>query len=440
VRVGIIGGGITGLAAGYFLALRGHQVTVLERSGELGGQTSVFTTPGEPVERFYHHIFTSDTDIINLIGELGLAPRLRWLDSRVGFFHGGKIYDFVTPWDLLRFSPIGLVDRLRLGLVGLYLRRTKEWRRWEGITAREWISRYAGQRNYQVVWGPLLRGKFGQSYQEVCMPWFWGKIHLRFASRRGLSQRESLGYLMGGFGQVAEALAQRIRQAGGEVHTGHEVQRVVVEAGRATGVEVASPQGRRRLAYDAVVATVPSFTFLKLAPELPEGYASKLRQARYQVASCLVLLLSQRLTRIYWLNISDPTVPFVAAIEHTNFVGPEHYGGRHILYLSNYLAPEEPLAQASREEVMEAYLPHLSRLNPSFRREWIEAAYLFRDASGQPVITTHYSRLIPELRTPLPGLFLANTTQIYPEDRGLSHSVRLARRVAEVVVEPALGV
>ncbi|MBI2917068.1 MAG: NAD(P)/FAD-dependent oxidoreductase [Chloroflexi bacterium] len=433
MRVGIVGGGLTGLCAAYTLAQRGHQVTVLERGGELGGQMSTFNTPGEPLERFYHHIFTSDTQFIALVQELGLGPRLVWLDSKVGFFHGGKIYKFVTPGDLLRFSPIGLTDRVRLGLLGMYLRRAKDWRRWEGVTAREWIIRNAGRRNFDVVWGPLLRGKFGASADEIGMPWFWGKIHLRFASRKGLGQRESLGYMMGGFAQVADALAQRIRQAGGEVHTGQEVRRVTVAGGRATGVEVAGRLGERHLDFDAVIATVPSFVALRIAPELSGDYALKLSQGRYQAAVCLVLLLRQRLTPIYWLNISDATVPFVAAIEHTNFVGPEHYGGRHVLYLSNYLAPTEPLAQASREELLEAYLPHLSRLNPGFRPDWVEATYLFNDPSGQPIITTHYSRLVPDLRTPIPGLFLANTTQIYPEDRGLNQSVGLARQVASLV-------
>lgn len=428
-----MGGGLTGLCAAYTLAQRGHQVTVLERGGELGGQMSTFNTPGEPLERFYHHIFTSDTQFIALVQELGLGPRLVWLDSKVGFFHGGKIYKFVTPGDLLRFSPIGLTDRVRLGLLGMYLRRAKDWRRWEGVTAREWIIRNAGRRNFDVVWGPLLRGKFGASADEIGMPWFWGKIHLRFASRKGLGQRESLGYMMGGFAQVADALAQRIRQAGGEVHTGQEVRRVTVAGGRATGVEVAGRLGERHLDFDAVIATVPSFVALRIAPELSGDYALKLSQGRYQAAVCLVLLLRQRLTPIYWLNISDATVPFVAAIEHTNFVGPEHYGGRHVLYLSNYLAPTEPLAQASREELLEAYLPHLSRLNPGFRPDWVEATYLFNDPSGQPIITTHYSRLVPDLRTPIPGLFLANTTQIYPEDRGLNQSVGLARQVASLV-------
>ncbi len=433
MRIGVIGGGLTGLCAAYTLARQGHQVTVIERRGELGGQMSVFNTPGEPLERFYHHIFKVDTDFTGMVEELGLGKHLVWLDSKVGFFHGGKTYPFVTPGDLLRFSPIGLTDRVRLGLLGMYLRRAKDWRRWESVTAKDWIVRNAGRRNFDVVWGPLLRGKFGASADEIGMPWFWGKIHLRFASRRGLGQKESLGYMMGGFGQVAEALAQQLREAGGEALTGHEVRRILVADGRATGVLVASAQGERRLDFDTIIATVPSFVMLAIAPDLSGDYAEKLRHARYQAAVCLVLLLRQRLTPIYWLNISDPTVPFVAAIEHTNFVGPEHYGGRHVLYLSNYLAPTEPLAQASREQLLEAYLPQLTRLNPGFQQDWVEATYLFKDPSGQPLITTHYSRLVPDLRTPIPGLFLANTTQIYPEDRGLNQSVRLGRQVASLM-------
>jgi protoporphyrinogen oxidase len=384
---------------------------------------------GGRLEAFYHHIFTTDVDAIQTIQELGLGSKLLWLESKVGFFHQGTLYDFVTPWDLLRFSPVGLADRVRLGLVGLYLRWYKNWRSLEKYTAREWITRYAGKRNYEVICGPLLRGKFGESFDEVGMVWFWGKIHLRFPSRKGLRQREVLGYLEGSFGLLVDALAKAIRQRGGQIFPATPVNRIRVEEGRAVGLEA----NEAFHPFDAVVATVPSPIFLSLVPELPPSYASNLKEVRYQAAVCLVLALKRSLSRIYWLNISDPSSPFVAAIEHTNLIDRSHYGGKHILYLSNYFSPNSPLYEADQEELLSLYLPYLKNINPQFEPDWVEGSYLFRDKAGQPVITTHYSQRIPDYSTPIPGLYLANTTQIYPQDRGMNYSIRLGMEIARRV-------
>lgn len=427
MNVGVVGGGLAGLTAAYELAKAGHRVTVFEKEAQLGGQAATFEIAGERLEVFYHHIFASDVDIIALIDELGLDGRLRWLESKVGFYHGGRIYDFVTPLDLMRFSPVALVDRLRLGLISLYLRWYRDWPRMEGTTAQEWLLRYGGGRNFEVVWGPLLRNKFGSRYDEVGMVWLWGKIHLRFSSRKG--GKELLGYLTGSFAGLTDALRERIIGSGGEVHTSSPVEEVLVEGGRVSGLRV----GERTHCFDAVVATVPSPAFLSVAPQLPSDYAEKLRGVPYQAAVCLVLTLKQPLSRIYWLNISDPSMPFVAVVEHTNLVDPAVYGGKHIAYVSNYLSEGHPLMSLDDDALLAEYLPHLRRINPGFEPGWIEDCRVFREPAGQPIVTTHYSARVPEHRTPVANLYLANTTQIYPEDRGMNYSVRLGRKVAGMV-------
>ncbi|MDI6858847.1 MAG: NAD(P)/FAD-dependent oxidoreductase [Dehalococcoidia bacterium] len=431
MNVGIIGGGIAGLTAAYRLQQLGHQVAVYEARPFLGGQAGTFEVGGERLEVFYHHLFSSDTHVISLIEEMGLGERLSWRDSKVGFYYGGRVYDFVTPMDLLRFRPVSLVDRVRLGLVGLYLRRQKDWRRYEGVTAREWIRRWAGKRNYEVVWGPLLKGKFGSRADDVGMVWFWGKIFLRFASRGGgVAQKEKLGYLMGSFGLLTDELSRRLREGGARLETGRPVEQIVVQDGRASGVRLA---GGETAPHDAVIATVPNGSFLQMAPFLPQSYAALLRKVQYQWATCLVLALKESLSRIYWMNISDPEIPFVGAIEHTNYIEPSHYGGRRILYLSNYVEESSPVADMSIDEISAHYLPHLTKINPAFSPDWVTERWLFKDPAGQPVITTNYGSSIPDHRTPVPGLYLANTTQIYPEDRGLNYSVRLGENIARLV-------
>jgi len=435
VNIGIIGGGIAGLTAGYELGKAGHKVTVFEKQPFLGGQAATFEVEDALLESFYHHIFTGDVDIIDLINELGLGDRLLWLESRAGFWCRGRIFNFVTPVDLLRFSPLGISDRIRLGLVSLYLRWQKDWRRYEDISAEEWIIRNAGKRNYDVVWGPLLRGKFGQCADEVSMVWFWGKIHLRLASRSKGAGKEKLGYLTGSFGLVVDALAERILASGGEIHTDSVVNTVIVEGGKATGVEIKEGEAAGVHSFDRILATVPSPVFLDIVLQLEGDYAEKLKKARYQAAICLALILKRSLSRIYWLNISDPAIPFVAAIEHTNLIDKAAYGGKHVLYLSNYLSKDHRLYNASTDELVGTYSPHLKRINPQFTPDWIESAHRFADDAGQPIVGKYYSQQIPEHRTPIDGLYLANTTQIYPEDRGMNYSVRMGREISKMVVE-----
>jgi len=427
MRIGIVGGGLAGLTAAYELGKQGHEVAVYEREPELGGQAATFEVGGGRLEVFYHHVFASDVDIISLANELDLGDRLLWLDSRVGFFHEDKVYDFVTPGDLMRFSSVSLVDRLRLGLISLYLRRYKSWKRMEGTTAKEWLLKYGGRRNYEVVWGPLLRNKFGASSDEVGMVWFWGKMHLRFSSREG--GRERLGYMDGSFGALIDALRDRIVGYGGAINTSSTVGQIAVKNGRAVGLQI----GWQTHGFDAVVATVPSPAFLRMVPQLPQDYARKLENVRYQMALCLVLVLKRPLSHVYWMNISDPTIPFVALVEHTNFADPSVYGGKRIVYVSNYLCKDNRLASLDVDALLDEYVPHLQKVNPEFDKDWVEERYLFREEAGQPIITTHYSAQLPDHCTPIANLYLANTTQIYPEDRGMNYSVRLGREIAALV-------
>jgi len=432
MRIGIIGGGIAGLTAAYELAKNGHDVAVFEKEAELGGQASTFPIGGTRLEKFYHHLFTSDRPIIQLINELGLSPRMRWIDSRVGLFHGGQVYDFVTPLDLLRFTPLSLPNRLWAGLVSVYLQRQADWRKYESITAKEWLERYAGRSVYNAIWEPLLRSKFGDSYDEVSMTWFWGKMRLRFGSRPKGMQKEQLGYMEGSFQLLIDELEKQIQEMGGEVYPDAPVERVVVEDGKATGLTFHVSRFTVRN-FDLIIATAPSFAFTEIVPELPSDYIKKLRHVKYQSALCLVLKMKRPLSHIYWMNISDPSIPFVAAIEHTNYMPPEVYGGKHVLYLSNYLSLDSPLFSLSKEALLQEYLPHMQRINPEFDLDWVEESWLFRDDAGQPIVTCHYSQQVPDHQTPIEGLYLANTAQIYPEDRGMNYSVHLGQKIASIV-------
>lgn len=426
MRIGIVGGGLTGLTAALDLVRRGHQVTVWEQSTELGGQVSTFPVGDSRLERFYHHMFTGDRALIALISEMGLSSSLQWLPSRVGYYYAGKVHGFTTPFDLIRFSPLGLLDRIRVGLLSLYLQRSANWRRFEGITARDWLQKRMGRRSYEVIWGPLLRGKFGDSADDIGMAWMWGRLRMRLGSRRG-GGGERLGYLNGSFGRLVDAIAQQVLAGGGAIATGVAIKRILTGENHVVGVTSAKGE---TFPQDAVLVTAPSPAFLAMAPDLPPEYASKVKAARYLAAMCLALVIRKPFGSVYWLNIGDRSFPFVATIEQTNFVGPQAYGGKRILYVSNYLPSSGHLYQMEPEEILRQYLPYLRKINPQFDATWVENCHVFKEDFAQPVVPTDYSSHVADHMTPIGGLYLANTTQIYPEDRGMNQAVQLGLKVA----------
>ena len=284
------------------------------------------------------------------------------------------------------------------------------------------------------MWGPLLRAKFRSHAEDVSLVWFWGKIHLRFASRQGgLFAKEQLGYLRGSFGRLIDALVDAVTARGGTLDLGAPVERVLIEDGRAVGVRL---RDGREARADAVLATVPSEWFAKMVPELAERdarYAEMLTALQYQWATVLAITLDRPLSPIYWLTMTEDDCPFVVAVEQTNFMPPSDYGGEHLLYLSNYVDPGDPTTEQTADEVFDRYEPYLKRINPAFDRSWVHEKWLFTDRAGQPVVHARYHETIPPHRTPVPGLYLANTTQIYPEDRGQNYSIRMGVRVARLL-------
>ena len=457
MKVAIVGAGAAGLAAGYELSLHGHSVSVFERSPFVGGQGSTFDLLGVPLERGYHHLFTSDIDMIQLISEIGLGDKLKWISSSVGTLHDNKIYNFVSPIDLLLFKPLPFFDRIRLGLITLYLQRVTDWEQFETITAHEWLLNRSGQRIYETFWEPMLRGKFGeQYYKTISMAWIWGKIQTRFASRGKGFGREKLGYPIGSFGEIFDRLAETIILHGGNVHTSTSVSEIKVSEGRVKGVSTipspaswTSPQPLQYQAsehtpienyeestssFDQVIVTAPAYVVPKLCNELSHSYVKELQSIEYLSAVVIILVLKNPLSSVYWLNVADRAIPFVGVIEQTNFLSPEHYNGNHVAYITNYMEKEHPLYSLSHSELLSEYLPHLKKINKHFDSSWIIESFYHKVDAAQPLVGTNYSNKISKHRSPIKGLYLANTTQIYPEDRGTNYSVRIGRNVARMLI------
>ena len=429
MRIGIVGAGVAGLAAANVLREAGHEVTMFEGRHEVGGQVVTFPVGGEPLECFYHHIFTNDTTVIRYIEELGLGEHLKWIEPKNAHFVKRKMFPFVTPLDLLKFTAIPFTSRVRLGLAAVWLRRQKDGiTRYEGVTARQWMEKAVGKKAFSAFWGPLLKGKFAGQADNVGMVWLWNKVYLRFASRKGAGSHESLGYLQGSFRRYYMALADRLTERGVDIRLNTNVDRIEVSDGAVRGITA----GGEFYEFDQVLMTTPNIITRRIAPDLPASYTEILDRVKYQWATCLVLSLDRQLTPFYWLSIGDD-LPFVACVEHTNFMPPERYGGNHVVYLSNYVAPGHAVLEMDADQVFQAYLAGLKQLNPAFDESWVRQKWFFKDPGGQPVITTHYSRSIPDMRTGVEGLYLSNTTQVYPEDRGQNYSLILGEKAARLM-------
>ena len=417
MNIGIVGAGATGLTAAHDLVRAGHDVTVLEGSDEIGGLAASLSVQGTPLERFYHHLFGTDRAMIELISELGLGQKLRFHDTTTGIYYGGQLYDFSSPADMVRFAPLGLLDRLRFGASSAVLKLVHDGARWEDRRALDWTRRWAGRRATEVIWSPLLTGKFAERAPEISMAWLWARVHFRTFQ---------LGYLDGGFDQVYAKLVESVQLHGGKIETGKQLESIA-QPDPAARVQVGTADGAR-YEFDRVLVTVPQPAFARATGAEPDD---DLWRNQYLGATCFVLECDRSVIPHYWLNINDPAFPFLAVVEHTNMIPPSHYGGRHVLYIGSYVSRDDWRFTTEPAELLQRYVPWLRKLNPGFDLSWLHDWHFSRAGFAQPVVTPGYRALLPPHETSMPGVFLATMSQVYPQDRGQNYAVAMARRVVQ---------
>jgi protoporphyrinogen oxidase len=424
MKIAIIGAGIGGMAAAYDLIKAGHQVCIYEAADYTGGLASGFKEPhwDWSVEKFYHHWFASDRYMLGLIDELGWNDQVVFKRPYTVMFHRGKFYPFDSIQSALLFPGLGWgLNKIRFGLVGLYLRLTNNWQPLERFTVDAWMRKWAGDHVYELMWEPLMTGKFGERYaSQVNMAWMWARLK---------SRTTRLGTFQGGFQAFADKFAGRLKEMGGQIHLSTPIQRIA--ALPAGGLKLEMGAGDEY--FDQCLVTISPTLLARISPDLPPDYLKGLLELKSMGAVVMVLALKQKLSEksYYWYNIPKSAgFPFLALVEHTNFLSPEHFGGDHIVYIGDYLEPDHEYFRLSQDELLGRYLPSLKFFNPGFSPEWVRKTWLSRTPYAQPVPLVNHSKNIPDIATPLDGLFFASMSQVYPWDRGTNFAVEIGRRAA----------
>ena len=424
--VAILGAGIGGMAAAYDLRRLGRQVTIFEAADAVGGLASGFKEPhwDWSVEKFYHHWFASDRHMLGLIKELGWNDQVIFPRPYTVMYYKGKFYPFDSILKMAFFPGLGWgINKVRFGLVGLYLRLTNRWQSLEKYTADAWMRKWAGETVYKLMWEPLLIGKFGERYaRQVNMAWMWARIKARTTR---------LGTFRGGFQAFADRFAGYLREMGVVIELSTPVERIEALP---DGLTLILQNDTR--SFDQALVTVSPGLLARLAPALPPDYLQGLLGLKSMGAVVMVLALKRQLSEqgYYWYNLPKSAgYPFLALVEHTNFLSPEYFGGDHIVYIGDYLETDHEYFKLSQEELLQRFMPALASFNPRFEPDWVRKSWLFRTNYAQPVPLVNHSHNIPAIQTPIPGLFFASMSQVYPWDRGTNFAVEIGRRAARLM-------
>lgn len=432
--VAVVGGGISGLATAYRLAGAGIPVTLFESSGSFGGLGGQFEYEGTSYDKYYHVILPTDEHLLGLTDELGLGDTVYWKETSLGFLFRRRTYRLAGPLDLLRFDPVPFADRIRLGLTALWAAHVARPGPLDEITVDVWLRRLSGRRAFDRLWRPLLEAKFGDAYREIPALWYWASFN-----REKGTQKEVKGYLRGGYRAVAEALIRSAREAGANLRTGSEVERVSIDS---AGLEHGTPSGvtvrvdGQDVAFGAVVFATPFAAVPRLAD--PETLGRLTRdlpvELDHQGVINVLLMLRRPLTPYYWLPVVDCGVPFRGIVETTRVLKPEDAGGHHLVYLLNYVHRSTDEFSRADEDLASDYVAGLLDLMPELNEQDILFRQVFRTPYVEPIWTPGYSSRVPPLEL-IPGrVYLATTAQVYPNVTSWNSSIGLANRVAERLI------
>jgi protoporphyrinogen oxidase len=414
-----------GLTLAHRLAQAGDSVAVLEAAPFLGGLASAWTLDDVVWDRHYHVTLLSDTHLRALLGELGLEDTMEWRETRTGCYTDGRLYSVSDTIEFLRFPPLALIDKLRLGGTIFYGSKVHDWERLEDVPVERWLRAWSGDRTFERFWLPLLRAKLGDSYRESSAAFIWATIQRLYAARRTGLKKEMFGYVPGGYARILERFSEVLEDEGVELRLGTAVASIDAD-GRA--VTVSERSGETSF-FDGVVVTANTSIAARMIGGLEPAERARLEGITYQGVVCASVLLEHPLSPFYLTYITDPA-PFTAVVEMSAFVDRRHFGGRSLVYLPKYCGADDPIVGMSDDEIRETFVAGLEDMYPRFRRDDVVSFRVSRVREVFAIPTLGYSGRVPPMKTSVPGVHLVTSAQIVNGTLNVNETIQLAERAA----------
>lgn len=426
---GIVGGGIMGMTLAHRLARQGHQVTIYEAAPELGGLVSSWKMPVSTGEgdvewdKFYHVILLSDFRTRNILKEIGLEEKVKWVETKTGFYMNGKLYSMSDTIEFLRFPTLNLLDKFRLGLTIIVASKIKDWKRLEKIPVTEWLRKWSGANTFNKIWLPLLRAKLGESYKKTSAVFIWATIQRLYGARRSGLKKEMFGFVEGGYKTVIAAFKQTLVDEGVIIKTNCAAKEIKTNSNKKPEILFANEESEE---FDEVIVTLPSGVSSKLCTALSAIEKQKLSDVEYLGVICVAVLLDKSISDFYVTNITDSWIPFTGVIEMTALVDKKYLGGNALVYLPKYIVNGDPLFNQSDDEIKDYFINNFKKMYPWLTDDSIKFVGVARAKHVITVAKLNYSALLPGVKTSIPNLYIINTSHIKDGTLNVNETVRVA--------------
>lgn len=419
-----------GLTMAHRMAKEGHDVTLIEAAPKLGGLTSVWELGDLTWDKYYHVILMTDSNLRSLLEEIDLSEKLKWTETKTGFFTDGQLYSMSNTVEFLSFPPLKLIEKLRLGGTIFYASKIKNWKRLEKLGVEKWLRRWSGNGTFEKIWQPLLNAKLGESYKKTAASFIWAHINRMYKARRSGLKKEMFGYVEGGYRTIINQLEEKLNELGVKIRTDFPISNVSKDADQFT---INSAHGDSEK-FDRVILTAPSNVIARACPDLGTADLKKLKDIEYLGIVCASMLVKQPLSPYYVTNITDEWVPMTAVIEMSNIVDRKELNGQSLIYLPKYVPSDHALFEKSDEEIQDSFVSALENMYPNFSRDQIVDFKICRTRSVMAIPTLNYSEKLPDQKSSVPGMYLVNSSYILKGNLNVNETIEIAENAYRNVI------